>query len=372
MPVTPGDFTASKLGKIQFEMEKMFRGSQIDTHLNQPVSWFQALFENQQFSLDQYTQVVVDGYDGRAFQGTWLQMCDMTTVETSTYAGNSTDCTIDGDEVGSQTKSYTPNIGFYKEFKVEEDSDYHDNLFSMEQKIARGMLTTLTALDLQLEAKLIASLDAAADTITIGDFTGLGIAGATAKDTNTTVDLVSGDFTQDLIMSLAIYAEQKDFQMPKLLNGQNLYKIYNLAQFNADPNKTYEALMMPNGPLPMVWNIKTPDVQLSNKVSFLVDNANIAYFNTRRHVNEVPKNQQDGDNTHTFSIRSPRLVWRNGSSLQPVYYDVKRQRKCIGNDRWAEVFRVEHNGGIVYGPEACSGAKNMVVRLIDTCVGCAA
>lgn len=372
MAFTAGDFTASTLGKIIFEMERMFPSSQVDTHINQPVSWFKALFENQQFSLGDATRLVTDGYDGRAFNGTWLQMCDTTITENSTFAGDSTDCDIDGAQVGSQVVSYTPNIAFHKEFKVLEEAGYGGNFFTMEQKIARGLYAALMSMDLALESKLIASLDAAADTITIGDFTSLGIAGATAADTNTTVDLASTDLKQELIMQLAIYAEQKDFQMPKLLNGQNLYQIYNLAMFNADANRTYDDLMSAGGPLPLVWNIKTPDTQLSEKASFLVDNANIAFFNTRKHESEVPINKYDANNTHVFSIRSPRLTWRNGGQILPVWYDVKRQRKCVGNDLWGEYFRIECNAGIVYGPESCSGAKNMVVRLIDTCSGCAA
>lgn len=363
MPVTPGDFSASTLGKIQVEMDKIFANNQLDVHLNKSVDWFKAVAENQQFSIDTSARAFVDGYDDRAYIGTWLQMCDMTVVENSTYAGNATDCAIDGDEVGSLSKSYTPNLGFHKEFKVVNDANHHNNQFSREQKIARGMATTIAALELELENKLIATLDGAADTLVLGDLE----VGALA-DSSTTWNITGNDWTIELIMTFLLYAKQKKFMSPKLLNGSNFWREMNLAKFNADPNKTYEALF--NGVLPMAWNIDTVDTTLNDKKSFLIDNANIAFFNTQKFTNTTPFNRGDGDNTHTFSVRSNRLRWKDGSTMKPVMFDVKRQYKCVGNDQWADVFRVEFNGGLVFGPEACSGTYNHVVRIARDCANC--
>lgn len=367
MPVTPGVFTPSDKLKLQMRMNQLFTSSRTDAHLNINTNWFQELFTNQEFALGNQTNMVIDGKSQLAFDGVWLQNCDMDVLDCSTLPTDDTGCIIDGAEAGTQSKQYLPNICFHKSFKVKDRVNQADNIFTQEEEIARGFITAMTAMDLELEKRTASFLDAGKDTLVPADLS----VGA-AVSTNTVWDIPAAEWTPQLIAKFALYAEFKDFITPKLLNGSNFYEQMFLARNRVSPgaDANYDSLYS-GGELPIVNNTKTTDALLTEKTSFLVDNANVAYFNTNIFKNTNPEGKGDNLNTTVWSVASQRLNWRNGGSSMPVMYDVKQQRVCIGNNIWATAWRLEHRGGMVTGPEACGGTNNQIVKIVQDCAACA-
>jgi hypothetical protein len=63
--------------------------------------------------------------------------------------------------------------------------------------------------------------------------------------------------------------------------------------------------------------------------------------------------------------RAPRLMFRNGGSVVPVYFDVRKQTKCAvtSNVTWKEHhYQIIFRGGLQLGPQVCSAAETGILH----------
>lgn len=355
MAFVAGTFTA--LNDIKYEMGQIFRQNQIDSHLLRGTPVFDALAQGQSFELAGEAMALIDGRQCNTLIAHWITGAKATILDDTDLADDATDCVIGGAQLGSDSKNYVPNVKFHVEGQVADTNC--KNVEDKAQKDAKLMMNLLATMDHELELRMHASLLANEMTLVTGDIAGKG----QLQETGTIWDIDGADWIPELVADFKVLADRKQFFDPKIISGANLYKEQFLALYKDGDTTDYSTLLGANRPIPLVNNLLDLDTSTGRSSTFIVDNANIAYFNTHKWDTTVV-NQNDQYNTQTFAVRSNRLSWRNGNALVPVMYDVKRQRSCVGSDEWVDSYRIQHNGGIVFGPQQFAADQSGVIHVV--------
>lgn len=361
MAITPGDFTDGALLNVKTEVSKIFKQNQINSHLEKPLPVFKSLAEGQSIELAGEATQIIDGKTCNVIQAIWMSNNDTDVLDDSDLADDATDCEIDGTEGGADTKTYQPNTKFHRDGKVVV-GECRD-MFDFANKFGRSMELDMMVMDLELEKRMIAfllanvmTLDAAStiDTTTFAD---------TLEVTNTVWNIPTANWNNQLIAKFKVFADRKQFFNPKLISGANLYEEQFLAMYKDGDSTDYSPLVRPGSPIPLVNNLLDLEAITGEQSTFIVDNANIGYFNTYKWTPQMT-DTKDQFNTRLFTVNSNRLRWRNGNSIVPVKYDVKMQYKCIGEDQWAWVYRMKHNGALITGPAGAGGDQSGIAHVV--------
>lgn len=358
MAISAGVLTAASLLDVKTEMKKIFSLNQIDAHLRRGTPVFESLANGQTFEVKGEASTIVDGRTCNSLIAYWLGTDTITIQDDDDLADDATDCVLAGAELGADSKTYVPNTKFHVTGSV-VDTECMDKT-DKTVKTAKLIADLMAKMDQELELRMHAFLLANRDTLVTADIAGFG----QLQETGEVWDIDGTDWDNTVIAKFKILADKKQMFDPKLISGANLYEQGLLAKYKDGDATDYATLLRDNGPIPIVNNLLDFDAAISAffTSTFIVDNANIAYFNTHNWKNSAPMDTGDQNNTKIWSMQSNRLTWKNGNSTVPVMYDVKMQRQCVGENEWADVYQIKHNGGLITGPNG-SVARNQIIHV---------
>jgi hypothetical protein len=84
-------------------------------------------------------------------------------------------------------------------------------------------------------------------------------------------------------------------------------------------------------------------------------------------MNEAPTLRGDAQGTLVWKQRAPRLMFNNGGSLVPVYFDVEYQKICqvapAGTTTLNHAFRIVFRGGLQLGPQVCVSTDTGILQI---------
>ncbi len=344
-----GDFTASALPDILIRMEQMFSGQRHTPEFNQPIETIKALAERQTVRFDSVPSVL-DTKNCVGVKATFLKSCD-NTVDTTI-----TDCEIGGTETESDSVTIANNLLYSKSFKV-LDSDCKD-VYKGVDKIAYLMGKTMVDLENAINEAAIAFLLANSQDNT-----------ATLPDSwdNTDADVIgipSAEIKPEALAEIFYQAQINNLYSPFMVSGRNFYTSKVLGDFRSAGSDNVDAIF--NSPLgDIVFDPKNIDTLTSLQSTFAVDPSGYAFWASNQFDMESPERWDDQYNTMVWRQRAPRLMFRNGGSLVPVYFDVRKQTKCAvtSNVTWKEHhYQIIFRGGLQLGPQVCSTAETGILH----------
>lgn len=352
MAFVAGNFDASAFNKAQVMMAGILSDEFAHGHLKQPTPIFACVAEKQNLRTAGKSNVLTDARQCEGVDVIWLNICDLD-VSTADV-----DCELDGDELGSQKKTYLNNQTFHKSIKI-PDSQCRD-VTTLLEKRALALMSIAASLDQELEKRIITFLNANADTLT-----GLTMPVGTIDGVDATEwDVPIASVNAELFISLEKVANTLNMVRPQVIDGNNFYSLLKIAAAKEGGGSTGGCCTTDGlyKLLPICQNFKTVDTISGVLRTFLIDGTNVGYFNSYINENTSPIPKGDRDNTRVWRMPSPRLKWRNGNTLEPVWYDMKMQYQCVSGNDYQEVYHGEHRGAFITGASNCND-RNGIVKI---------
>lgn len=342
-----GDFTATQLNDVQELMNNMFTGERIDTNLNKPVPTAINALSRQTVSLH---PVLVSGVCRSVEVGF---MKDSVTTSGTPPSSN---CEITGTQGESGKITLTPSQFRQVEFAVYDDQCKDGITF--EQKLAHMMSRAFVELEVWLNNAILSFFDA-----NLMDGTHLTI---DAEDGTLVVDEIQVAKavlnTPEYLATMNYIAQKHDVFNGFILSGKNLFVPKYASEFRSPSCCTVDALY--GGPFDIAFDIKNLDTIIGTQSTLLIDPNGYVIWPKNDYVNEAPEGKDDQYNTFVWKQRSERLTYADGGVQKPVYFDVKRQRKCLidgsNHERWADHFRVQFRGGMALAPDPANIGSGII------------
>lgn len=344
-----GDFTASALPDILIRMEQMFSGQRLTPEFNQPIETINALATRQTVRFDALPSLL-ETFNCVGTKATFLKSCD-NSVDTTI-----SDCEISGSETESSSVTLANNLLYAKTFKVSE-VDCKD-VYKAVDKIAYLMGKTMVDLENAVNEAGIAFLVANSQDNT-----------ATMPDTwdNSDADVIAipaAEMVPATLAEIFYQAQINNLYSPFLISGHNLYTSKILSDFRSAGSDNVDAIF--NSPLgDIVFDLKNIDTLTSLRSTFAVDPSSYAFWASNDFMTETPERWDDQYNTMVWRQRAPRLAYRDGNSIVPVYFDVMKQTKCAtdSNRNLREYYyRIIFRGGLQLGPQVCSTSETGILH----------
>jgi len=305
--------------------------------------------------------------DGRCVgvEAIFLKSCDDTVTDCEQSANNIADCNVSGIEAEAAKKTYTPNVCLSKSIKVSADDCAGFNSF--EEKIAFMKLKAMNALEVELNNKVVATIasNAQANTAPLN-----GTVNATMVEYSSAA--FEGHEGAKLLSEFNISAQRQQIYDAFILNGINFYEAQWLYDYKekAGSQSVFDSIFN-NGPWQMYWDITALDTevggtQISN--SFLIDKNAIGFFGQNEYMNDMSAKKELKSDMYVYRMPSRRLQYRNGVTMENVYFDVTEQWDCtisgaatVKNRRYQVVqFEFVLRGGLITGPADCNGGTGIL------------
>ena len=341
-------FATSQLPKILESINTMFSDARQFRDTIQPVESFRAIAENQTFQLNP----ILKNESCQGYEVTWLTDCNASATECDNESG-SANCVIGGDELASASKEYKVEKCLYRDFTVWDDDC--KGKFSFEDKVAEGMAKGMQVLRKALNSRAVAFLTANLQTPT---FAGQGTISGDA------IYLDPSLWTPDLVAEINLHAEINDILEPVILNGTNLFRVRFNAQYNALNDDQRDQLAKLSHYANWYWDPKTVDNVTAEASTIVFDRASVGFLNKVHYENPAPLNNLDANNTHTWSMNDPQLVYMDGGVPTPVRYEVISQRKCRtragGIQDFGTSFRMNVRYEFITSPYGCNGESGIL------------
>lgn len=344
-----GDFTASQYSRMLVKEQRMFADSRAQRSQQYPIDALQGLLERQKVDMAQRFV----GNKCVGYQLTWLKSCGETVVDrlTTAYA----DCDFGGcAEIESAKIDVDKNMSLSKCFTVWDD-ECKDS-YEYEEKVAFEMARTKALLEAEANKKMIAFIDANA---TQNEYDDTSV-GTTATGVTT---IPAANWNSDLFAYFAITAEMNRIYDPIFLTGTNLYSENFLARFKRDGCCDSDRIFA-DGPFRIIFDLVNLDATAGAAVSYLIDPGTYAFWNTTEFDNLTP--MLKAQDVYVWKSRSNRLMYRDGNTMKPVFFDVMMKRECkpdptTGDSlKWGSVYDVSLKGGMFIGPVDCANHTGII------------
>ena len=344
-----GDFLASALPDALIKMEQMFSGQRLTPELNKPIETINALATRQTVRFDALN-ILLDAANCQGSKAAFLKACN------DDVATSISSCEITGDEIEADSVTLADNLIYAKSFTISE-VDCKD-IFTASEKLAYAMASAMASLENAVNEAAVAFLAANAQDNS-----------ATLPDTwdNSDADLIgipSSELTPEALAEIHYQAVINNLYSPFLISGRNFYTANVLASFQSAGADNRDGIF--RSPLgDIVYDLKNIDTLTSLASTFAVDPSAYAFWCSNQFMNEAPEGWDDQYNTFVWKQRAPRLMFRNGNTLQPVYFDVRRQTSCaVSSNRTYRDYKyqVSFKGGLQLGPQICSASETGILH----------
>lgn len=342
-----GDFTATQLNDVQELMYNLFTGERLDVNLNKPVPTAINALSRQTATIH---PVLVSG-ECRAVEVGFLQ-------DTITTSGTppSSNCEITGTQ--GESAKITLNETHFRQVEFAVYDDQCKDGITFEQKLSYMMARAFVELELWLNNSVITFFDANAMNAT---YLTIDTEDGTLVGDEIQVALANLN-TAEYLASMQYIANKHDVFAAWILSGKNLWVPKFASQFKSPSCCTVDALY--DGPFDIAFDIKNLDTTVGSRSTFLIDPNGYVIWPKNDYMNDAPEGKDDQYNTFVWRQRSERLQYASGGTLSPVYFDVKRQRKCVidanNHERWADHFRVQFRGGMSLGPDPSAVGSGII------------
>ena len=322
-------------------------GKQFDT----PIGTLLAVSENSNYTIADDTPLR-DAWTNRTVTVYYPEKCSETVVDASSTAAT---CTIDGDEMGTDSASFDKNYDKYVEIEVRDDRQ--NNLYSIADEIAYRIELAKRELENDFNSTILSTIDSnIATTNDYGDLTS-----GTYDPGTGIITYDPASWNADLIAEFDLMANVNQIDNPVFLHGTNLYKeVFLAANKECCDNQGDRNLF---GVFGHYWDARQfiTTYGTSTKPSYLIEPNSVVIWNSYQFQNDVPQHQMDAKNTHTWREGSSRINTLNG---QPFYFDILWQRDCaiVDDSKYGTVhqIRVHLRGGIDIAPNNCSAGSGIL------------
>jgi len=340
----------------QINAQKMWNDGRHKRELQKPVPSAMAVMSQQNVAFEK----VMQGGRCVGVEAIYFKSCNDDVVDCEDGDNDITDCDVSGIEAETAKKVYTPNVCLTKSLKVSADDCAGFNSF--EEKLTFMKLKMKATLEAELNKKVIASLVSNAQANTFNE-------GGTISGTKVTFGSSSwiDGAGAKLLPKFHISAEKNQIYDAYMINGTNFYEakwLYDYKEKSGSDDRYDDVFSQ--GPYQMFWDITNMDTVIGDKASFLIDRSAIAFFGQNEYENDIKRELK----SDMFVYREPsmRLNYRNGQTVQPVYFDVTEQWDCaissgdpVKNRRY-QVVNIEYvlRGGLVTGTPDCGGGTGIL------------
>lgn len=293
----------------------------------------------------------------------YMKGCNDTVVDTQLSANNLADCDVAGVEGETAKKTYTPNISLTYSIKVDEDDCA--GFTSFEEKLAFMKLKAKAILEHEFNRKWIATLAAniQANVDPLDGVKGVG------EEITFPAAQWEGGSGATLMPKFHISAEANQIYDAYILNGRNFYEAKWLYEYKekAGSQDRYDSVF-DMGPYQMYWDIINVDAEVGAQSSFVIDKSAIGFFGQNDYMADMNAPRELKADLYVYREPSQRLMYRDGNSMVPVYFDVAEQHTCTVSSqdpvrqRRHRVVQIEYNlkGGIITGPPDCAGGTGIL------------
>ena len=352
MAFTAGDFTSAALySEILSKYNRLWQTDGVHNQFKKGTPIFNALARAQTVQFED-----ADFLDPRLCQSlkiNWLQ--DDETAPSNITLSTQTDfCSFNGAEVGSDSASYTSDSPWEIKFKVVEERC--KDQFDFAEKFAFALMSNLHKMDRNLEAKIIAFLQASGD-----DMTGLDFPTNASLNVDPTIlDIAAANVNNTFLAELEIMQEDYYFNKPLWLVGKEMYRLAQKTEAALNPNVSLNDTLLLDSTF--VRSLRDMDQIITSPSMFVVDASQLAYFNQYSYTNSSPKDEKVSERIETFHIDSPTAKWTYGGQEHPVKYDVRWYRTCDSTqaDTWETRVAIRHQGGFIKAPKGEDSAPTVV------------
>lgn len=346
MAFSAGVWTASALNSVKVAANKMFNSEVWNKQWSLPNMVWNDLITNQ--TLNATDPAVMDLQDGttcRAVTVHWIQ--DKATPATTdcgtAYAGDNTDCSFTGTELGSDSKSYTTACLEVSRRRVLK-SNCKDEI-SYNEKTATALMNIKKELELELEQRLISFIEGAKKTnpLTSAEWTGT-IAGDTWTFT-------PAEIQESLIAELLEAAEILRMVNPVLVSGRAWYQNKIIADATVGTTSNIFSLLGSDKGFPSTHDIVNLDTLAGgagDQYFYLVDLATIGFIPEARYSNTAP--MSDVANLSYWRDSLMNLQWANNGQAQAIPIDMRRLVQCTGQSDYAYDYEGKASGAFVEAP----------------------
>lgn len=334
-----GDFTASVWPEVQVKALEMWENPRIRQRIQRPVEAAKGFIENQQVRFD---DVLTQG-QCIGVKATWLKDCDYAVTDDSST--DVYDCTIAGAEAESDSTVYDTNLGFYREFQVNNEDC--NNQFTYADKVAEQLLKEKAAMDQELNKRILGFVDGAA--------AATGYTDGLASVVGTASQIETKHWDVDLMGEFAAHAAYNDM-------AENSYFISGNNFFNGAWNAEYEALnddqkdrIAKYGAFGQ-WYFDLRDMisEIGAGFTYMVDPGAAGFFDNVKEQSLSPVSLGDKDATMQWMVTSDNLVKPDGT---PVRYGIVARHTCSRNGVGLTTntnFRITLHGGLYQSPNPCT------------------
>jgi hypothetical protein len=266
----------------------------------------------------------------------WINACDV-------EADSCTDCTISGNELSTNSEEKYLSREQCAEFSVCEN-DFRQNLFDVEEVIAKGYLKASLALDEWWAAQVVAVLNANVGANEVA--TGKGVV------SGTTTYILPAYWDANLFGYFARVAIGNRFRRPMLISGANLFE----AKFIADFEACCENKRGKFGSMDVCFDLFNIDsVNDPDLMTYMINRGALAF---------VTKAYYEGSTAANPKKYMDQYRWAMPSFYLPgVIYDVHYDNECSGcGDFFTHNFKVKTFGDIFLNPVGCTETRTGILE----------
>lgn len=338
-----GDFSPSYMPDVLVKQQEMWAAGRSDRDLNHPEVGLQGVLSRQQVTFAE----ILRGDQCVGFKAAWLKSSANTVTDNSDSESNIEDCDLSGVEMESDSQTYAPNVFLRTSFMVTDDEC--KDLFTAQEKIARGMLDAKTKLKKTLSEKLVAFLNSNASA---SDFT---IAKGAIHHTLDGVvhEIAPSDWNSDLLAEFQLHSDYNDLQSPYMLTGMNFWKDFWLTPYRTDFAKDKAQNVYQQGPFDIIFDPRNVDsVNDPAKRTYLIDAGALGWFSKNYNLSVTP--DEIANDVYRYQESDMSLTFQNGGQSLPLTYDVYMKKGCYIKNGKARVpgwtFEVNLMGGLHVAP----------------------
>lgn len=323
------DLSVADQCDIILKAEEVWADSQNQTDMyTADAETIRALAERQQGRTSVITELENPELEGNNVKIVWLDNCG-----DELDASCQDVCDLTAEEVAMNSVDYTLTKCKSASFKINEN-DVLRNRYTIDEIIARKMLSKMKALDEWINAQSLLFLSANA---------GYNKNAESYTLNGSTLEIPTSDYTNDLYVKMAIDAKLNKINDPFVVDNGALYRYYlnaQLEQGNAEGKGNQAKSML----FPTYFDlVGFPTAPITDD-SFLISSSAYA-FASRNYNGMAPMevNPKEGR----------QMRWSMPSNTIPgLRYDVYHEYSCTGK-RFTHTYYIEANFDFVLNPKGC-------------------
>jgi hypothetical protein len=333
--MSAGNFDCGKLIEIKVKADQVWADNMATSEFKAEVDALNTIISNQRgFNLVQLQDMEKDN----TVKVSWLNDCAEGEVDDC-----SDECTVSGNEIGDDCKTYELDICKEISFKVAEKK-WRGSIWSKEEVIARAMLSKMKQLEENIVQTVVAKLDT---------YTGVNqeLGGYSFVGTDTVIP--AAHWTPAMFAYLTRVAIKNRMRDAYILSGSNLFDMAQMAAWNsgnADGKGAQAAITS----MPKYFDLFNIDSVLGERKTFLIRPSAVAFVN-KNYYGSAPVEFKGKAAQIRYSVPS--------NNLSGVTFDVIYDTECTSNEIYHK-WRLMFKGALLLNPASCDGERKGVLSFV--------